>query len=345
MGHSLARKTAETPYTFPRLSGPLLQSLFSMTLAKSTPAEFEWPTWILFAVIWSAWLVLVGSYGSMPVWVSTPLLVVVVAWYMSFQHEVTHGHPTRNAIVNHLIGLPPLTIFYPFDTYKVDHLKHHDDAHLTEPGVDTESNYITPQQAAGMGSVALWLYKSQRTVLGRFLIGPAIVNVSLWTRLVRSTLAGNWTELKVWAVHLPLVALLLWALDRYTEISAWHYCLGIAYPALGLAMLRSLYEHRPAALPSHRTVLNEAGLFWRLLYLNNNYHVVHHAYPGVTWYRIPALYWADRATWQTVNGGFVLPGYLHLIRNFAWRQVDSPVLSIPVTQPSRSKPAPLSAES
>jgi fatty acid desaturase len=284
---------------------------------------------------------LVGSYGSIPPWISTPLLVLLLAWYMSFQHELTHGHPTRNETLNRLIGLPPLAIWYPFDTYKEDHLKHHDDAHLTEPGVDTESNYITPAQAATMGALALWLYKSQRTVLGRFLIGPAIVNVSLWTRTARALAGGDARALKVWAVHLPLVALLLWILERNTTITAWHYCFGIAYPALGLAMLRSLYEHRPGALPAHRTVINEAAAPWRLLYLNNNYHVVHHAYPQVPWYQIPALYAAERAAWHVGNGGFVLPGYWHLVRNFAWRAIDDPVLAAPATaQPRKTSPAP-----
>jgi len=311
---------------------------------SATRAETEWPTWTLWAVIWGCWLLLLGSYGKFPVWVSTPLLILLLAWYLSFQHELTHGHPTRNETLNRLIGLPPLAIWYPFDTYKADHLKHHDDAHLTEPGVDTESNYITPQQAAGMGPVALWLYKSQRTVLGRLLIGPAIVNVSLWTRLLRAMRRGETAELKIWAVHLPLVALLLWALERYTAVTAWHYCLSIAYPALGLAMLRSLYEHRPGDLPAHRTVINEAAAPWRLLYLNNNYHVVHHAYPEVPWYRIPALYAAEPAHWQAGNGGFVLPGYLHLIRHFAFKLVDHPVLDAPATAPRRathSAPAPL----
>jgi len=297
--------------------------------------EIEWPTWLLWAVIWLAWLALVGSYGQIPTWLSTPLLVVLLAWYMSFQHELTHGHPSRNATLNRLLGLPPLAIWYPFDTYKTDHLKHHDDAHLTEPGVDTESNYITPEQARSMGPVALWLYRSQRTVLGRFCIGPAIVVVSLGTRVARAVAAGHWAELKVWALHLPLVALLLWTLQRYTAMPLWHYCFGIAYPALGLAMLRSLYEHRPGALPSHRTVINEAALPWRLLFLNNNYHVVHHAYPGLPWYRIPARYAAERSAWKERNNGFVLPGYLYLIRHFAFKPVDNPVLSAPVSAPQR----------
>ena len=307
-----------------------------MNERTSPRTGIEWPTWILWVLIWGCWTGLVLSYGQIPAWLSTGLLILVLAWYMSFQHELTHGHPTRNPHINRVLGLVPLAIWYPFDTYKTDHLKHHDDAHLTEPGVDTESNYITPAQAARMGAVALWLYHSQRTVLGRLLIGPAIVNVSLWSRTARAVWAGDVSALRVWAIHVPLVALLLWALQRYTAVSPWHYCLGIAYPALGLAMLRSLYEHRPAALPSHRTVINEAAAPWRLLYLNNNYHVVHHAYPGLPWYAIPAQYRADRAAWQQGNGGFVLPGYWHLIRQFAWKPVDSPVLSTAVHQAPRS---------
>ncbi len=307
-----------------------------MNEAPTAPHTIEWPTWILWGLIWGAWLLLVGSYASLPSWLATPLLILLLAWYMSFQHELTHGHPTRSEALNRLIGLPPLAIWYPFDTYKADHLKHHDDAHLTEPGVDTESNYITPGQAAGMGAVALWIYKSQRTVLGRLLIGPAIVIVSLATRIARSLRAGHWEALTIWAVHLPLVALLLLGLERYTGLSAWHYCFGIAYPALGLAMLRSLYEHRPGMLPAHRTVINEASAPWRLLYLNNNYHVVHHAYPQLPWYQIPAVYASDRAAWQVGNGGFVLSGYLHLIRHFAWKPVDHPVLAAPATAPQRA---------
>lgn len=306
--------------------------------AESAPAAvrgIEWPTWILWATIWVFWFSLVMAYGDMPRWLGTPLMVVLVSWYMSFQHELTHGHPTNNATVNRLLGLAPLAIWYPFDTYKTDHLKHHEDAYLTVPGVDTESNYITAEQAAGMGPVALWLYASQRTFLGRLIIGPAIVIVSLISKTVRSVAAGNMGALKVWAIHLPLVALLLWGVDEFTDISAWAYCFEIAYPALGLAMLRSLYEHRPGPSPAHRTVINEAGFVWRLLYLNNNYHVVHHAYPELPWYRIPAAYAADREGYQLRNGGFVVPGYLSLIFKFAWKPVDSPVLTYAQTAPKR----------
>jgi fatty acid desaturase len=299
--------------------------------------NIEWPTWILWATILTLLIFTLSWYSDIPGWLSTPLMVVLLSWYMSFQHELTHGHPTSNNTINRLLGLAPLAIWYPFDTYKVDHLKHHEDAHLTVPGVDTESNYITPEQAVGMGRVALWLYASQRTFLGRLLFGPAIVIVSLVTKTFRRVACGDIGALKVWAIHLPLVALLLWVLEEHTAISAWKYCFGMAYPALGLAMLRSLYEHRPGPSPAHRTVINHAGLFWRLLYLNNNYHAVHHAYPEMPWYRIPAAYATDREGYQMRNGGFVLPGYLWLIRKYAWKVIDSPVLSQIQTAPKRQR--------
>jgi len=93
----------------------------------------------------------------------------------------------------------------------------------------------------------------------------------------------------VWAVHLPLVTRFC-ILERFTSVSAWTYCFGMAYPALGFVMLRSLYEHRPGALPAHRTVINEAGWFWRLLFALDD---VPRGAPRATelaWYRIPAAY-------------------------------------------------------
>jgi fatty acid desaturase len=84
-------------------------------------------------------------------------------------------------------------------------------------------------------------------------------------------------------------------------------------------------------------VINQASAAWRLLYLNNNYHVVHHAYPQLPWYQIPALYAAEREAFHASNGGFVLPGYLHLVRHFAWKPVDHPVLTEPVQAPPRAR--------
>lgn len=56
--------------------------------------------------------------------------------------------------------------------------------------------------------------------------------------------------------------------------------LAVSYPALALTKVRSFLEHRAADDPLARSVINEAGLPWRALFLNLNYHAVHHDLPG-----------------------------------------------------------------
>ena len=40
------------------------------------------------------------------------------------------------------------------------------------------------------------------------------------------------------------------------------------------------------------------------LFLNNNLHAVHHMHPTAQWYRLPALYRADRARYLACNEGY-----------------------------------------
>ena len=150
-----------------------------------------------------------------------------------------------------------------------------------------------------------------------------------WYDIVRRPLCGDFSQCRSWAVHLVLLGAMLWALDRWAGISPMRYVLTVGYPALGLAMLRSFYEHRPAETSSHRVVINEAGYFWRMLYLNNNYHAVHHERPDLPWYRVRKFYLAHRADVLAQNGGFVVAGYLSLIRRYALTTVDSPVHPMP----------------
>ena len=152
-----------------------------------------------------------------------------------------------------------------------------------------------------------------------------MVIVPTWYDIVRRPFRGDFSQCRSWAVHLVLLGAMLWALDCWAGISPTRYVLTVGYPALGLAMLRSFYEHRPAETSSHRVVINEAGFFWRMLYLNNNYHAVHHERPDLPWYRVRKFYLAHRADVLAQNGGFVVAGYPSLIRRYALTTVDSPV--------------------
>lgn len=301
-----------------------------MPHASRTPpddrfARSPWRTWLLVPSVYAAWLLAVVAYDRLGHVAGTVLLALATCWFTSLQHELIHGHPSRSRRVNRLMGLAPLAVWYPYDLYLRSHLAHHRDEALTEPGIDPESNYIDDAAWHRLSPLFRPMWVAQRTVLGRFLLGPAMVIVPTWLDIVRRPLRRDFSQSRSWAVHLVLVGAMLFALDRHAGIGPLRYLLTIGYPALGLAMLRSFYEHRPALEAPHRVVINEAGLFWRILYLNNNYHAVHHERPDLPWYLVRRFYLAHRAEVLKRNGGFMIPGYLSLMGRYAMTTVDSPI--------------------
>lgn len=287
--------------------------------------SIEWPTWLLILVVYGTWFAAVTVAQRLGVLAGSALLALAACWYMSLQHELLHGHPTRHRALNRLFGLLPLAVWYPYDLYRDGHLAHHRDEALTQPGIDPESNYLAATDYARLPRICRPLWHAQRTVIGRLLLGPAMVIVPTWLAIVCRPVRGDWSQARSWGQHLFLLASLLFALDRWAGIGPLQYVLAVGYPALALAMLRSFYEHRPAVDPAHRVVVNEAGWFWRVLYLDNNFHAVHHESPGLPWYRIASRYRADRAGTLQRNGGFLVQGYGVLVRRYALRPVDSPV--------------------
>ena len=284
----------------------------------------EWPTWLLIGTLYGSWLAALAWYAHGGAWGAVLVLVVISAWYMSLQHELVHNHPSQHAWLNRWLGLLPIAVWYPFDIYRRSHLAHHRDELLTYPGQDAESNYLDPADFAQRSAPMRALLVAQRTSLGRFFITPLFsIFHLLWPLRQRAYWRSpkmRWT----WAQHAVLLALMLWAIQAWTGMSPWTYVLCVSYPCLGLAFMRSLYEHRPAALPAHRIVVNEAAWPWRLLYLNNNYHAVHHAQPNLPWYAIPKAYWAQREHFVNGTGGFLVPGYGALFVRHAFSPIDHP---------------------
>lgn len=285
----------------------------------------EWPTWVLIAVIHGGWLATLAYWRELGPLIGTVLMIWWCAWYMSLQHELIHGHPTRWPAVNRLFGLLPLAVWYPYRLYRDSHLRHHVDFHLTMPALDTESCYVTPSAWAGMGKPLRSLLWFNKTFCGRVLVGPAIAVSGAWIDAVRQPLRGDWSYVPMWLGHLAMLGAMLWWMDAAFGVSALYYVLAISYPAQSLAMIRSYYEHRPAEDHKQRIVLNEAGWVFRLLFLNNNFHLVHHDLPSLPWYLLPRIYHARRDAYIARSGGFYVRGYGELMRRFALTPVDAPV--------------------
>jgi fatty acid desaturase len=310
-------------------------------LQASFTSRSEWPTWLLLVTVYGGWfgtLALLGA-GAIGLPVATALLIVLCAWYMSVQHELLHGHPTRSVRVNKLLGYAPLAVWYPYTLYRDSHLLHHRDDHLTMPGIDPESNYVRAAQWARMPSWQRLLWRARKTLLGRLVVGPPMAVFGIFKETLREWRSGDYRYVPMWLAHGTLVGVMLFAVRRWTGMSPWYYLLVVSWPAQSLAMVRSLYEHKAAPTSKARIVINEAGPLMRLLYLNNNYHLVHHDLPSLAWYHLSTVYAMRRAEYIEKCGGFRMAGgYRELLSRYAFRPTDAVVH--PYTEQSASPQAP-----
>ena len=298
--------------------------LNSNTLAGKTDSPVEWPTWVLIISVYSSWLGGLAFYHELGHLPAGLLLVLTGAIHMSVQHELLHGHPTRSDFINGLIAYPPITLLFPYPIYKATHITHHYNPNLTIPGVDPESFYVRRQTWESSHSVIRAFYTFRMTLFGRLATGPAYSALLLSRDLLSNIAHLSVKGIVVWTMHLLLVALLLYWVSEYFEIPVWHYLI-IAYLANALAMLRSFYEHRAVENIDQRSVIIECGWFFQLLFLNNNYHFLHHQQPAMPWYRLPAAHRKTRAESLQRNGIFTHPGYSHWVSNNMLKPVDSPI--------------------
>ncbi len=280
------------------------------------PRRVEWPTIVLAALIYGGWVGLTLFWRVVPLWLLIPLGAWIVAWQGSLQHEVMHGHPTRNKRINDLFGWPPISLWLPYPVYKLSHLAHHRDERLTDPLDDPESFYVTARAWERYPAWLRLLLEFNQTLLGRILVGPAfMIGFFLADELqrVRVNQAGR---RRIWAWHLASIAMLIVYLTVICGMPLPLYFIGFVYLGGALTRIRSFAEHRFADKHEERTAIVEHGGVFGVLYLNNHLHVLHHLRPGIAWYDLPALYRAHRETLVERNGGLVYKNYGELFRRF-----------------------------
>ncbi|WP_423838500.1 hypothetical protein [Tatumella ptyseos] len=62
----------------------------------------EFPTWGLIVAIYAGWFWVLALHKTLGLLLTTLILIWFTAWYMSLQHELIHGHPTRYRWLNQL---------------------------------------------------------------------------------------------------------------------------------------------------------------------------------------------------------------------------------------------------
>lgn len=281
----------------------------------------EWPTLILFAATYAIWGLATTVLWTMSPALATLAAALAIAQFSSLTHEVLHGHPFRNQALSEALVFPGLTIFVPYLRFKDLHLQHHFDPALTDPYDDPESNYLDPSVWARLSRSRQTLLRFNNTLIGRMLVGPAISTWALVTGDIAQLRKGDRRVWLAWGLHLPGVALVLVWLGWVGTMPLWAYLLA-AYLGWSLLKIRTYLEHRAHDAARARTVVIESRGPLSLLFLNNNFHVVHHMHPGVAWYKLPALYFGNREHYLRRNDGYVYRSYVEIFRQFLFRAKD-----------------------
>lgn len=284
-------------------------------------SDIEWPTLAMMLLCYAVWMA-----GTGPLWQVSPLLGLIVtalaiAQFSSLQHEVLHGHPFANQRLNEALVFPGLTLCVPYSRFRDMHLAHHYDPNLTDPYDDPESNYQDPHVWARLPRWGQKLLRLNNTLLGRIVLGPAVSMVPFVRADLAAVRAGNRSVRRAWVLHGYGVSLVVVWLLAFGAMPLWAYAVA-AYGAMSILKIRTFAEHRAHAAARARTVVIEDRGPLSLLFLNNNFHSVHHMHPTLPWYQLPALYAGNRDHYLRRNDGYVFAGYGQLFRTYLLRAKD-----------------------
>ncbi len=283
--------------------------------------DVEWPTLALLIAVYALWAVATTWAAALWLPLGMALAALAIAQHSSLSHEALHGHPFTYPRANVAAVFPALGLFVPYLRFRDTHLAHHCDALLTDPYDDPETNYLDPVVWARLPGTLRAALIFNNTLLGRLIIGPVIGMAVFLRGDWRAIRAGDGAVRRAWLVHLAaMVPVLIWV--WMSPMPIWAYLIA-AYGAMSLLKIRTFLEHRAHERSSGRTVVIEDRGPLALLFLNNNYHVVHHMHPQIAWYRLPRLYAQNRAHYLARNDGYVYRSYGQVFRQYLLRAKDS----------------------
>jgi fatty acid desaturase len=286
--------------------------------------KYDGPTWVVALVLYSAWAALIWFHETLTWWIVAPVGTYLVAWHFSLQHEAIHSFRSAPKWLRWAVVMPPLGLWLPFPLYCAAHSKHHQNTHLTLPGVDTESFYVRQADWTKLSGLRRTLLTMNLTLAGRVLLGPILRLEKLIARETEKLRNGDFSHVAHWIAHFVLVAALFWYVSGVAGMKWWQYVLFIAWPAFGLGWVRSFAEHRYGHRPGERTAITESNLFWGVLFLNNNLHAVHHVFPKMPWWQIPGYWRAHREQILAHNGHLYFRGYGEIAHQWVLKPIFTP---------------------
>ena len=282
----------------------------------------EWPTFGLYACVYSVCAALTIYASALPALLVVTLLSMTMALHSSLQHETLHMLEPRWPIFGYLIGAPALGLAIPYDRFRDLHLAHHVNEVLTDPYDDPETNYLTKETWETLSPLTQIILRFNNTFIGRIIVGPLVGQIAFMRSDFAAILAGDRAVLWGWVRFIPAVAIVLAWLTIFASISPLVY-FASCYIGLSILKVRTYIEHRAHEIVQGRSVIVEDRGPLSLLFLNNNFHAVHHAHPNVPWYNLPSAFRAQPDKFLIQNNDYYFKNYFAVMRKFFCAEKDA----------------------
>ncbi len=266
--------------------------------SRSTPTlnlirapSVAWPTlllmgMILFAWTWIGWR---AFFDGLSLWIAFVCNTTLA--YMAFtpQHEAVHGSVSKkyaalNGVVGRLSGVPLLS---PFHAFKRLHLTHH--KHTNDPETD-------PDFWSGKGP---WFILPLRWLTQDFYYWYISITSIKETSKTRKT--------EVIGTLVVFYGTAGWmALNGHLEAVIWAWIVPSRVASALLAFMFDYLPHRPHRIAAKtnpfKATRNIQAPGVTMIFLAQNYHLVHHVFPTAPFYRYARI-WRRHQRWFTERGG------------------------------------------
>lgn len=243
--------------------------------------DIAWPTIALLVALYAAgglslWA---GISGRAPLWLMCVINTLVAYGSYTPLHEAIHGNVARGRFrqLTQFVGVAAGWLFmHNYTLQRATHLSHH--ANLNDPALDAD------HWVAGKTPLSV-LLRCMTVVFAHYVVGWRI--------------SDSRTRLRGVAENLVPLAFIAFAAGFW----GWEIALyGLALPALlGATLLGLLFDfavHTPYDKGATDRYLNTrvylfpgiVNVLGTVLWCAQNYHLVHHLYPGVPFYAYPAAF-------------------------------------------------------
>ncbi len=300
---ALPLQLTETPMPhLPSPAAPHLTHMEAVKLARSHEPAVAWPTLALAVLVCFgfAGVAYAAATGHMALGVAFPLNVALAYAAYTPVHEACHRnvvdakHP--HAWANDAAGvLAAFPLLGSFHLHQLTHLAHH--AHTNDPEKDPD-HCMASTSAWGMLRGSVWVI---------------VVHLRMGVRVALSRADGQ-RRLTLGALQMgAAVAAVAWLAWRHNTAAALltTVCAALAAGML-LAIVFDWLPHHPHTSRErweHTRVLTFSR-FWQpvvdALLLGQSYHLVHHLYPRVPFYKYKSVFTRLRGFFES-NGALIYP--------------------------------------